>query len=158
MQQVKRYAEIMRDMDDAAESPKAAVRSMTRLLSDCYGVLRPSDALRASVVEVVTAAKTLHFVVQEIVLPSFRLLSDEPEVERQASVFDRYDEEEGYNDEPGAKISPWAACLESIETITQATIKIMHQSYSDTMKEEMVPLIQHLKWEIDHQEKEKKGG
>lgn len=141
---------------DAAESAKAAVRSMTRLLPDIYGTVRPADVIHAPVAEVITAAKTLHFVMQEVVLPKFSILSDEPQVEQEASVFDKYDEEEGYNDEPAAKSSPWAACLESIEIITQAAIKIMRQSYTDTMKEEMVPLIEHLKWEIDHQPQQKK--
>lgn len=162
MQQVKRYAEIMRDADETAdESARAAIRAMTRLLPDVYGTIRPSDIIHAPVAEVLTAAKTLHFVMQEVVLPKFSILSDEPQVEQEGSVFDRYDEEEGYNDEPAEKSSPWAACLESIEIITQAAIKIMRQSYTDTMKEEMVPLIEHLKWEIDHQprqKQEKEGG
>ncbi len=141
---------------DAAESTRAAVRSMTRLLPDVYGTIRPADVIHADVVEVVTAAKTLHFVMQEVALPKFSILSDEPQVEQEASVFDRFDEEEGYNDEPSVKSSPWTACLESIEMITQAAIKIMRQSYTDTMKEEIGPLLEHLKWEIDHQPREKK--
>lgn len=146
---------------DAAESARAAVGSMARLLPDIYGTLRPADVIHADVIEVLTAAKTLHFVMQEIVLPKFSILSDETQVEQEASLFDRFDEEKGYNDEPAAQSSPWAACLESIEVITQAAIKIMRQSYTDTMQEELVPLIEHLKWEIDHQPRQKnykKGG
>ena len=41
--------------------------------------------------------------------------------------------------------------------MTQAAIKIMRQSYTDTMKEELVPLLEHLRWQFDHQP-EQKGG
>ena len=87
--------------------------------------------------------------------PSFPFLWGEPPIEQEASVFDDYDVEEGYTDNSPANF--WATCLESLEVITQASIKIMRQSYTETMKEELVPLIEHLKWEIDHQP-EKKGG
>ena len=76
-------------------------------------------------------------------------------MEWEGSVFDEYDEENGYTDLD--EISPWETCRENIETITQAAIKIMRQSYTDTMAEELVPLLEHLRWEIDHQP-EKKGG
>ncbi len=155
VQQAKRYAEIMRDMEQTGDSARAAVRAMTRLLADVYGGLRVQEAARAPVVQVVTAAKALHFVMQEIVFPAFSILSDEPPIEQEASVFDDYDAEEGYTDNSPANF--WATCLESLEVITQASIKIMRQSYTETMKEELVPLIEHLKWEIDHQP-EKKGG
>ena len=148
----------MMDAERAEDGAKAAVRAMARLLPDVYGSLRPSDVMAADIYDVIVAAKTLHFVMQEIILPAFRVLSDEPEVEQEASVFDRYDEENGYNDEEAARTAPWAAVLESLDVITQATITIMKQSYTATMREEIVPLIQHLRWEIDHQPKQKKGG
>ncbi len=156
VQQAKRYAQIMRDLEDApVESAKAAVMSMTRLLPDVYGTLRAKDVIAAEVTQVITAAKTLHFTMQEVVLPKFAELS-EPETEQQASVFDEYDKEEGYDEPEGGNL--WETCLESIDVITQAAIKIMRQSYSDTMKEELVPLIEHLKWEIDHQPRRRTEG
>lgn len=155
VRQAKRYAEIMRDMEQTEESEQAAIRAMPRLIADVYGGMRPQEALHAPVVQAVTAAKALHFVMQEIVFPAFEILADDPPIEQEASVFDDYDKEEGYEDD--AATSFWTVCLESLEVITQATIKIMRQSYTETMKEELVPLIEHIKWEIDHQP-EKKGG
>lgn len=152
MRQAKRYAENMRDTGDTIGD---VLQGMTRLLPDVFGTLRPADVVGASVVEVLTAAKALHFVMQEIVTPSFSMLADDTEqVEQEASVFDDYDEENGYNE--AADVNPWETCLEILDTITQASIKILRESFSETMNEELIPLIQALKYAIDHQP-EKEG-
>lgn len=152
VRQAKRYTEIMQE---TPETRRGVIMSASRMLPEIFGTMRPVDVIRADVREVVTAIKGLHFVMQEIVLPKFAILSDDPLVEREASAFDEYDEENGYNDldEKGT----WEACRENIEAITQAAIRIMRQSYTDTMNEELVALIEHLKWEIDHKP-ERKGG
>lgn len=152
VQQAKRYVKAMLD---TADSIQAVVKMATRLLPELFGTLRPADVIRADVGEVLTVVKAMHFIMQEVVLPKFSVLSNEPPVEREASVFDEYDEKNGYNDLD--EINVWETCLENIEAVTQAAIKIMRQSYTDTMKEELVPLLEHLRWEIDHQP-ERKGG
>lgn len=153
VRQAKRYTEIMLETPDNIQ---AAVKSATRLLPDIFGSLRPADVIHADVQEVVTAVKSLHFVMQEVVLPKFRILSEEPEIEREASAFDEYDEENGYTELD--EINAWETCRENIESITQAAIGIMRQSYTETMDEDLVQLIEHLRWEIDHQPEKQKGG
>ena len=152
VQQAKRYVKTMLDTGD---SVRAVLKTATRMLPELFGDLRPADVIRADVAEVLTVIKAVHFVMQEIVLPTFSILSTEAPVEREASVFDEYDEENGYDELD--EINVWEACLENIEAVTQAAIRIMHQSYTDTMNEELVPLLEHLRWEIDHQP-EQKGG
>ena len=152
VQQAKRYVKTMLDTGD---SVRAVLKTATRMLPELFGDLRPADVIRADVAEVLTVIKAVHFVMQEIVLPTFSILSTEAPVEREASVFDEYDAENGYDELD--EINVWEACLENIEAVTQAAIKIMRQSYTDTMKEELVPLLEHLRWEIDHQP-ERKGG
>ena len=152
VQQAKRYVKTMLDTGD---SVRAVLKTATRMLPALFGDLRPADVIRADVAEVLTVIKAVHFVMQEIVLPTFSILSTEAPVEREASVFDEYDAENGYDELD--EINVWEACLENIEAVTQAAIRIMHQSYTDTMNEELVPLLEHLRWEIDHQP-ERKGG
>lgn len=152
VRQAKRYVEVMEQTDDSVQ---AVLKSATRMLPEIFGGLRPAEVIRADVAEVLAVVKALHFVMQEVALPSFAILSDEPPVEREASVFDEYDAENGYT--AADEISPWETCRENIESITQAAIKIMRQSYTDTMNEELVPLIEHLRWEIDHRP-DKEGG
>lgn len=152
VQQAKRYVKAMLDTGD---SVRAVLKTATRMLPELFGDLRPADVIRADVAEVLTVIKAVHFVMQEIVLPTFSILSTEAPVEREASVFDEYDAENGYDELD--EINVWEACLENIEAVTQAAIRIMHQSYTDTMNEELVPLLEHLRWEIDHQP-ERKGG
>ena len=152
VQQAKRYVKAMLD---TADSVQAVVKMATRLLPELFDGLRPADVIRADVAEVLTVVKGLHFIMQEVVLPQFSILATEPPAEREASVFDEYDAENGYDELDEADV--WETCQENIEAVTQAAIKIMRQSYTDTMKEELVPLLEHLRWEIDHQP-EKKGG
>lgn len=152
VQQAKRYVKTMLDTGD---SVRAVLKTATRMLPELFGDLRPADVIRADVAEVLTVIKAVHFVMQEIVLPTFSMLSTEAPVEREASVFDEYDAENGYNELD--EINVWEACLENIEAVTQAAIRIMHQSYTDTMNEELVPLLEHLRWEIDHQPDQKGG-
>lgn len=152
VQQAKRYVKAMLE---TADSVRAVMKMTTRLLPEMFEGLRPADVIHGSIAEVLTVIKGLHFIMQEVVLPQFAILSDDPPVERESSVFDEYDEENGYTDED--EINVWETCLENIEAVTQAAIKIMGQSYTDTMREELVPLLEHLRWEIDHQQ-EKKGG
>lgn len=152
VQQAKRYVKAMRE---TADSVQAVLRMASRLLPELFEGLRPAEVIHAAVAEVLTVIKALHFVMQEVVLPKFSVLSTEPPVEQETSVFDEYDEENGYNELD--EINVWDTCLENIEAVTQAAIKIMRQSYTDTMKEELVPLLEHLRWEIDHQP-EQKGG
>lgn len=152
VRQVKRYTEIMQEVPDTR---RGVIMSASRMLPEIFGTLRPADVIHADVREVVTTIKAMHFVMQEVVLPKFALLSDEPLVEREASAFDEYDEENGYNDLD--EVGVWESCRENIEAITQAAIRIMRQSYTDTMNEPLVALIEHMKWEIDHQP-ERKGG
>ena len=152
VQQAKRYVKTMLDTGD---SVRAVLKTATRMLPELFGDLRPADVIRADVAEVLTVIKAVHFVMQEIVLPTFSILSTEAPVEREASVFDEYDAENGYNELD--EINVWEACLENIEAVTQAAIRIMHQSYTDTMNEELVPLLEHLRWEIDHQPDQKGG-
>lgn len=152
VQQAKRYVKTMLDTGD---SVRAVLKTATRMLPELFGDLRPADVIRADVAEVLTVIKAVHFVMQEIVLPTFSILSTEAPVEREASVFDEFDAENGYDELD--EVNVWEACLENIEAVTQAAIRIMHQSYTDTMNEELVPLLEHLRWEIDHQP-ERKGG
>lgn len=152
VQQAKRYVKTMLDTGD---SVRAVLKTATRMLPELFGDLRPADVIRADVAEVLTVIKAVHFVMQEIVLPTFSILSTEAPVEREASVFDEFDAENGYDELD--EVNVWEACLENIEAVTQAAIRIMHQSYTDTMNEELVPLLEHLRWEIDRQP-ERKGG
>ena len=152
VQQAKRYVKTMLDTGD---SVRAVLKTATRMLPELFGDLRPADVIHADVAEVLTVIKAVHFVMQEVVLPKFSILSTEQRVERETSVFDEYDTENGYDELD--EINVWEACLENIEAVIQAAIKVMRQSYTDTMKEELVPLLEHLRWEIDHQP-ERKGG
>ena len=152
VQQAKRYVKAMMDTDDSVQ---AVLKTATRMLPELFGDLRPADVIRADIVEVLTVVKAVHFVMQEVTLPKFSILATEPPVEREASVFDEYDAENGYDELDEADV--WETCLENIEAVTQAAIKIMRQSYTDNMKEELVPLLEHLRWQFDHQP-EQKGG
>ena len=72
VQQAKRYVKAMLD---TADSVQAVVKMATRLLPELFGTLRPVDVIRADVGEILTVIKALHFIMQEVVLPRFSVLS-----------------------------------------------------------------------------------
>lgn len=144
VRQVKAY---VKAMAECGNTVRDGIMLAVRLLPELFDGVRHGIILRAKASQVLTAVKTTHFVMQEVALPTFQLLSAGEPIERQKSIFDLYDEENGYTEENDA---PWEVCLENIETVTQAAIKLLGMSYSDVMEEPLATLVEHLKWEIEH--------
>lgn len=105
--------------------------------------------------EFLVAVKQIHSVMQDVV--SRRMLevahmdSDEDEaVEKEDSAFDEYDEEFGYEEdvEEGER-NVWKTCGEIIDRIVKISIRLMRNSYSQCMGEDMLSLLEYLKFELN---------
>lgn len=101
----------------------------------------------ADVVDVMVAAKTIHFVMQEIITPKFLELIDEPPVEQEESMFDDYDRENGYEDEEPQR-SMWEICSENIDRVIKIAIRLLKNSYSQCLETDIVALLDYMKFEI----------
>lgn len=99
------------------------------------------------VIEFLTAIKSIHFIMQIITEKILTIVDLEP-VEKEESAFDAYDKENGYEDEAEEK-NQWTICDEIIDRIIKIAIRLLKNSYSQCMKENIVSLLNYLKFELD---------
>lgn len=109
-----------------------------------------SVILQADVMEQLAAAKTIHFVMQDIVTPKFLELNPErPElIPEEKSAFDAYDEENGYNDLPENTKNVWQICRDNLDRIVKLCVKDFNASITECMQTEIISLLDHLKFEL----------
>lgn len=101
---------------------------------------------KTDAVEVLTAAKTIHFIIQDVITPKFLELMDDP-VEKEESAFDEYDRENGY-DELEPQRNMWEICSENVDRIIQIAIKLLNNSYSQCLETDIVALLDYMKFAI----------
>lgn len=147
VEQYKRYVDFMqknhsRKMSDAAFFSK-------RILQEVFGNQMPLEELgEMDAAEFLTASKTVHFIMQDIIPRKFIELAGDSTVEREKSAFDEYDRENGYEeDEP--EENEWQRCRENVDRIVKTSIRILNNSYSQCMREDIVELIDYLKFELE---------
>lgn len=140
----RKYLEIMERND--GDNVAAAVRMNGEILKAVFNV--PSREIeQAEAVDFLTAAKTVHFVMQEIVAKKFLDLNPESQEEQEASAFDAYDEENGYNDlENSASI--WRTCIENVDRVVKLCIRAFHDSYTAVMQADIMALLDYVAFEI----------
>lgn len=93
------------------------------------------------------ASKTIHFIMQDIIPRKLMEITDESPVEQQKSAFDEYDIENGYEEEQ-TESDEWEICKENVERIIKTSIRVLNDSYSQCMKEDIIELIDYLKFEL----------
>ena len=72
------------------------------------------------------------------------------QVEKEASAFDDYDRENGYEDEDEQpEENQWKVCGEIVDRVVKIAIRLLKNSYSQCMKENIVTLLDYLKFELD---------
>lgn len=140
----RKYAELMEK--NSSESVQEAVFFNAQILKNVFGTTE-REAVEADVIESLAAAKAVHFVMQEIVIPKFLELSPDGAVEQEKSAFDDYDEEEGYNEEEDQR-SIWAIHKENTDRIVKISVRVLKNSYSQCMESDIMSLLDYLKYEI----------
>jgi hypothetical protein len=142
----RRYTEIMeRNESDLIED---AFEANLQILSEVFEV--PARKLQyAETEDVLTAVKEIHFFMQEVITAKFLELNPErPEQqEKEKSIFDEYDEENGYNDETDES-NIWKTCRENIDRIVKLCIRVMKNSYQQCMESEIMSLLDYVAFEI----------
>ena len=102
----------------------------------------------ADAVEFLTAAKGIHFIMQGIISQKLLNVVEVEQVEKEESVFDEYDIENGYEEEQPEQ-DTWKTCGEIIDRIMKIAIRLLKNSYSQCMGEDIVSLLEYLKFELD---------
>ncbi len=99
-------------------------------------------------IEFLVTIKTIHFTMQNIIAEKLLSIIEIERVEKEVSAFDEYDIENGYEDEQ-LEENPWKTCREIIDRIVKISIRLLKNSYSQCMKEDIVSLLDYLKFELD---------
>ncbi|MDO4332523.1 MAG: hypothetical protein Q4C58_07515 [Eubacteriales bacterium] len=101
------------------------------------------------VIEFLTAAKGIHFIMQNIISDALMKIVETEPVEKEESAFDEYDKENGYEDEEQEEQNIWKICGDIIDRVTKIAIRLMRESYGQCMKENIIELLEYLKFELE---------
>lgn len=140
----RKYTEIMERIEGG--SARETFRANGEILKETFHI-SSRELCGAGVEEQLAAAKTVHFVMQEVVTPKFLELNQERPEQQEASAFDEYDEEEGYNEETSAE-SIWKVCRENLDRVVKLCIRTFHDSYTACMEADIISLLDYVKFEI----------
>lgn len=100
-------------------------------------------------VEFLVSIKTVHFIMQDILMEKMLNVVEVQQIEKEKSAFDDYDRENGYEDDlDKEENNRWKICGEIIDRIVKIAIRILKNSYSQCMKEDMEELLDYLKFEL----------
>lgn len=120
-----------------------------KILQELFGnEMSLADVGEVEAVEFLTAIKTIHFVMQDIVTEKMLNIVEVEHIEKEASAFDEYDLENGYEDEKTEE-NQWEVCGQIVDRVIKIAIRLLNNSYSQCMKEDIVALLDYLKFELD---------
>ena len=101
-------------------------------------------------IEFLTTIKTVHFIMQNVIMEKMLNVVEVQQIEKEPSAFDEYDRENGYEDDlEEDEDNRWKTCGEIIDRIVKIAIRILKNSYSQCMKEDIEELLDYLKFELD---------
>ena len=99
-------------------------------------------------VDFLTAIKAVHFTMQVIVTEKMLNIIEVEQVEKETSAFDEYDRENGYEDEQSEE-NQWKVYGGIVDRVVKIAIRLLKDSYSQCMKQDIVALLDYLKFELD---------
>lgn len=142
----RRYTEIMERNESG--SIRDAFEANMQILSCVFGI-SSRQIERADPEDIMTAAKQIHFIMQDVITQKFLDLNPEhPErVEKEKSAFDDYDEENGYNEEE-TDGDFWQTCRENVDRVVKLCIRILKNSYQQCMESDIISLLDYMAFEI----------
>ena len=104
---------------------------------------------KMDVIEFMTAAKGIHFIMQDIISVKLLNIVEVEQVEREKSAFDDYDMDNGDEEEVEPEENPWRSCGEILNRVIKIAIRVLRNSYSQCMKADILSLLEYLKFELD---------
>lgn len=145
--QYKKYAEYM--SKNGSEKPSDAMFFNKKIIQEIFGNRMSLEEIGdMDVVEFLTASKKVHFIMQEIVSEKLLTLVEVEQVEKEESAFDEYDIENGYEEEQ-SEDNLWKTCGEIIDRVVKIAIRLLKNSYSQCMTEDIMQLLEYLKFELN---------
>lgn len=149
VEQYKKYISLMEK--NSTEKISGVMFFNKKIMQEMFGnELSLAAVGEIDAVEFLTAIKTVHFIMQNIVAEKMLNIVEVEQVEKEASAFDDYDRENGYEDEDEQpEENQWKVCGEIVDRVVKIAIRLLKNSYSQCMKENIVTLLDYLKFELD---------
>lgn len=149
VEQYKKYVSLMEK--NSTEKISGVMFFNKKIMQEMFGnELSLAAVGEIDAVEFLTAIKTVHFIMQNIVAEKMLNIVEVEQVEKEASAFDDYDRENGYEDEDEQpEENQWKVCGEIVDRVVKIAIRLLKNSYSQCMKENIVTLLDYLKFELD---------
>ncbi len=148
VEQYKKYAALMEKNN--SDRITDAMFFNSRIIQEIFGNTMSLDELgKADTVEFLTAAKGIHFIMQEVISQKLLEVVETEQVEKEESAFDEYDREYGYEDDEKPEENEWKVCGEIVDRVVKIAIRLLNNSYSDCMKEDIISLLQYMKFELN---------
>lgn len=149
VEQYKKYISLMEKND--TEKFSGVMFFNKKIMQEMFGnELSLAAVGEIDAVEFLTAIKTVHFIMQNIVAEKMLSIVEVEQVEKEASAFDDYDRENGYEDEDEQpEENQWKVCGEIVDRVVKIAIRLLKNSYSQCWKENIVTLLDYLKFELD---------
>jgi len=147
VEQYKKYASLMEK--NGSQKIENAMFFNKKIIQEIFGNRMSLDEIgEMDAVEFVIAAKKIHFIMQDVISEKLLSLVETEQVEKEKSAFDEYDIENGYEEEQTEE-NPWKICGEIIDRVVKIAIRMLQNSYSQCMKEDIMQLLEYLKFELE---------
>ena len=149
VEQYKKYVSLMEK--NSTEKIFGVMFFNTKIMQELFeNELTLAEIGEIDAIDFLTAIKTVHFVMQNIIAEKLLNIVEVEQVEKEKSVFDEYDRENGYEDEPEEpEENQWKVCGEIVDRVVKIAIRLLKNSYSQCMKENIVTLLEYLRFELD---------
>lgn len=149
VEQYKKYVSLMEKNN--TEKISGVMFFNTKIMQELFeNELTLAEIGEIDAIDFLTAIKTVHFVMQNIIAEKLLNIVEVEQVEKEKSAFDEYDRENGYEDEPEEpEENQWKVCGEIVDRVVKIAIRLLKNSYSQCMKENIVTLLEYLHFELD---------
>ena len=148
VEQYKKYIGLMEKNE--TEKISGVMFFNRKIMQELFGnEITLAEIGNVDAIEFLTAIKTVHFVMQNIIAERLLNIVEVEHVEKEKSAFDEYDIENGYEDEQQPEENQWKVCGEIVDRVVKIAIRLLKNSYSQCMKENIVTLLDYLKFELD---------
>lgn len=148
VEQYKKYIGLMEKNE--TEKISGVMFFNRKIMQELFGnEMTLAEIGNVDAIEFLTAIKTVHFVMQNIIAERLLNIVEVEHVEKEKSAFDEYDIENGYEDEQQPEENQWKVCGEIVDRVVKIAIRLLKNSYSQCMKENIVTLLEYLKFELD---------
>ena len=148
VEQYKKYISLMEK--NSTEKISGVMFFNTKIVQELFGnELTLAEIGEIDVIDFLTAIKTVHFIMQNIIAEKMLNIVEVEQIEKEASAFDEYDRENGYEEEEQPEENQWKVCREIVDRVVKIAIRLLKNSYSQCMKENIVTLLEYLRFELD---------